>query len=151
MWLPTAEYSLYSVGLEAIQVINSHGDRAAHYIVSSSTRTECEAVGLWHGNYVAWHGWVLFSPFEGFLSFVLFYHCCGQTSLWMMNKKWPHGNSLVVTHDWFKLRCTPFRHPALYAQGHKVTWFPWGWFDPLKGINLYLSTLKHWVEMPVPS
>lgn len=34
------------VGLDAIQVINSHGDRAVHYIVSSSTRTECEPWGL---------------------------------------------------------------------------------------------------------
>lgn len=29
------------VVLEVIQVINSYGDRTVHYIVSSSTRTEC--------------------------------------------------------------------------------------------------------------
>lgn len=34
------------VVLEVIQVINSHGDRNVHYIVSSSTRTECQAVGI---------------------------------------------------------------------------------------------------------
>lgn len=31
--------------LEATQVINSYGDRPVHYIVSSSSRTECQAVG----------------------------------------------------------------------------------------------------------
>lgn len=29
------------VVLEVIQVINSYGDRTVHFIVSSSTRTEC--------------------------------------------------------------------------------------------------------------
>ena len=31
-----------------------------------------------------------------------------------------------------------------------MTCFPQGWFDPLKRINLNLSTMNPWVEMPVP-
>lgn len=105
------------VVLEVIQVINSYGDRTVHYIVSSSTRTECQAVGI-----VTWKlcGLALLCfifSFWGLSVLCAFTMACGQTSSWLMNSKWPHGNSLVVTHSWFKVRCMPWDHPPKHTAG----------------------------------
>lgn len=96
-------YPWARVSLDAFQVINSYGDRTVHWTVSSSARTECELWGLWHGSYVGWLSGALFSSLWGLSVLCAFTSACGQTSPWTRRTKWPHGNSLVVTLDCFKM------------------------------------------------